>query len=88
MECRILDEFGPNTYNQMDDSWRWAMWPEIKKILAAVIICAVVGTTLGLILAGLGTEFLSLEFFIWVGVATFLGANVGLFFAYGFLPES
>lgn len=64
------------------------MWPEIKKIIAAVLICAVAGTILGLLLAGLGTEFLSLEFFIWVAVATFLGANVGLFFAYGFLPES
>ena len=64
------------------------MWPEIKKIIAAVAVCAAVGAVLGLLLAGMGTEFPSLEFFIWVAVATFLGANAGLFFAYGLLPES
>jgi uncharacterized protein YacL len=62
--------------------------PELKKIFIAVVLTALAGAILGLILAALATDFLSLDFFIWIAVAAFLGANLGLVFAYGFLPES
>lgn len=43
---------------------------------------------MGLLIAGLAAEFPSTEFFFWIALFMFVGANAGLVLAYGFLPES
>ena len=64
------------------------MFPEIKKIVLAVLVTAVVGAIFGAIMGILAADFLSLEYLLWVGISTLLGAGLGLGLAYGLLPES
>ena len=64
------------------------MLPEIKKIVLAIATTAVIGALFGGILGVLAADFLSLEYFLWVGISTFVGAGLGLGLAYGLLPES
>jgi hypothetical protein len=64
------------------------MFPEIKKIILAVVVTAAVGALFGGIMGILAADFLSLEYFLWVGISTLLGAGLGLGLAYGLLPES
>ncbi|MFA9404335.1 MAG: hypothetical protein ACERKX_00825 [Anaerolineales bacterium] len=64
------------------------MLPEIKIIAKSVLALTIVGGIMGLLIAGLAAEFPSIEFFFWIALFTFVGANAGLVLAYGFLPES
>lgn len=64
------------------------MLPEIKKIVLAIAATAVVGAIFGAIMGVLATDFLSLEYFLWIGISSLLGAGLGLGLAYGLLPES
>lgn len=64
------------------------MFPEIKKIVMAIVVTGLVGAVFGGILGGLAADFLSIEFFLWVGISAVVGAGVGIAFAYGLLPES
>lgn len=64
------------------------MFPEIKKIILAVLVTAIVGAVFGGIMGGLAADFLSLEYFLWVGVSAFVGGGLGIALAYGLLPEN
>jgi cation transporter-like permease len=63
------------------------MLPEIKKIVLAIAVTGFVGAIFGGIMGGLAADFLSLEFFLWVGISTVVGAGLGIALAYGLLPE-
>jgi hypothetical protein len=63
------------------------MLPEIKKIVLAIIVTGLVGALFGGIMGGLAADFLSLEFFIWIGASAVMGAGFGVALAYGLLPE-
>lgn len=64
------------------------MLPEIKKIILSVAATAFVGALFGAIMGVLAADFLSLEYFLWVGISAVVGANLGVALAYGLLPES
>lgn len=64
------------------------MLPEIKKIILAIAATAFVGAIFGAIMGILAADFLSLEYFLWVGISTVVGAGLGVGLAYGLLPES
>jgi cation transporter-like permease len=64
------------------------MLPEIKKIVLAIVVTGFVGALFGGIMGGLAADFLSLEYFLWVGISTVVGAGLGVALAYGLLPES
>ncbi len=64
------------------------MLPEIKKIILAIAVTGLVGAIFGAIIGGLAADFLSLEYFLWVGISAVAGSGVGIAFAYGLLPES
>ncbi len=57
-------------------------------IAKSVLSLTIVGGIMGLLIAGLVAEFPSTEFFFWIALFMFVGANAGLVLAYGFLPES
>ena len=63
------------------------MLPEIKKIILAIAVTGFVGAIFGGIMGGLAADFLSLEFFLWVGISSVVGAGFGIALAYGLLPE-
>ena len=60
---------------------------EIKTIAKSVFTLTVIGGLIGLLIAALAADFPSTEFFLWIALWAFLGANAGLVLAYGFLPE-
>ena len=64
------------------------MFPEIKKIILAVLVTAGIGAIFGAIMGILAADFMSLEYLLWVGISALLGAGLGLGLAYGLLPES
>jgi len=64
------------------------MLPELKLIAKVVGVCTLIGGIAGVLVAGLGTELFSLDFFLWIAGGAATGAAVGPIFAYGFLPES
>jgi len=64
------------------------MLPELKLIAKVVGVCTLIGGIAGVLVAGLGTELISLDFFLWIAGGAAAGAAVGPIFAYGFLPES
>lgn len=64
------------------------MLPELKLIAKVVGVCTIIGGIAGILVAGLGTDLFSLEFFLWIVGGAAVGAAVGPIFAYGFLPES
>ncbi len=64
------------------------MLPEIKKVILAIAATAIVGAIFGAIMGVLAADFLSLEYFLWVGVSAVVGAGLGIGLAYGLLPES
>ena len=69
--------------------WRGSgMLPEIKKIILSVGATALVGALFGGIMGVLAADFLSLEYFLWVGISATVGASLGVALAYGLLPES
>ncbi len=64
------------------------MLPEIKKIITAVSVSALVGAFLGVLLGGLAADIPSWEFLFWILGTAAVGAAFGIGLAYGFLPES
>jgi cation transporter-like permease len=64
------------------------MLPEIKKIILAIVVTGFVGAVFGGIMGGLAADFLSVEFLLWVGISSIVGAGLGVTLAYGLLPES
>jgi hypothetical protein len=64
------------------------MLPEVKLVVKVVGVCTAIGAVAGILIAGLGTQLFSLEFFLWIAGGAAVGAAVGPIFAYGFLPES
>ena len=64
------------------------MLPEIKLVVKVVGICTAIGAIAGILVAGLGTQLFSLDFFLWIAGGAAVGAAIGPIFAYGFLPES
>jgi hypothetical protein len=68
--------------------WRIAMLPEIKKILRAIGVSALVGAFIGFLLGGLAADIPSWEFLFWILGTAVVGAAFGVGLAYGFLPES
>lgn len=64
------------------------MLPEIKTIVMSVGVTALVGALFGGIMGVLAADFLSLEYFLWVGISAVVGGGLGVALAYGLLPES
>jgi hypothetical protein len=63
------------------------MLPEIKKIVLAIAVTGFIGAIFGGIMGGLAADFLSVEFLLWVGISSVVGAGLGIALAYGLLPE-
>lgn len=64
------------------------MLPEIKLVMKVVGACGAAGAILGAIIGAMTSDFLTLNYLIWVGVAAIFGSSAGLALAYGLLPES